>query len=98
MFFVLKKPHLFLECSFAQAIWLQTPILDGYRLPSHIKFIDAMDAALKKLPTLVFDTLCIACWMIWNCHNKLVFDNIVPTHKDLWSWADLYKLEFLEVQ
>lgn len=57
-----------------------------------------MNATLKKLPDLVFDTLCIACWMIWNCHNKLVFDSIVPIHKDLWSRVDLYRLEFLEVQ
>ena len=53
--------HLFLECSFAQAIWLQLPLLNDYRCYSKMKFIDAMDAALKKLFALVFDTLCITC-------------------------------------
>ena len=90
--------HLFLECSFAQAIWLQSPILNGYKVPSNIKFIDAMDAAIKKLTAPVFETLCIACWMIWKCRNKLVFDNIAPSHKELWARAKSYRAEFLEVK
>ena len=75
--------HLFLECPFAQAVWLQSPISNDYRFPSNTKFIDVMDAAPKKLPAIVFETLCIACWMIWKCRNKLVFDNIASSHKDL---------------
>ena len=63
-----------------------------------MKFINAMNAALKKLFAPVFDTLCIACWMIWKCRNKAVFNNIAPSHHDLWSRADLYRLEFVEVQ
>ena len=90
--------HLFLECPFAQAIWLQSPISNDYRFPSNIKFIDAMDAALKKFPAPVFDTLCIACWMIWKCRHKLVFDNIAPSHKELWARAKKYRSEFMEVQ
>ena len=57
-----------------------------------------MNAALKKLFAPVFDTLCIACWMIWKCRNKAVFNNIAPSHHDLWSRVDLYRLEFVEVQ
>ena len=90
--------HSFLECSFAQAFWLQSPISNDYRFPSNIKFIDAMDAAIKKLTATVFETLCMACWMTWKCRNKLVFDNIAPSHKELWAQAEKYRLEFLEVQ
>ena len=57
-----------------------------------------MNAALKSLFASVFDTLCIACWMIWKCRNKVAFNNIASSHKDLWSRADLYRMEFLEVQ
>ena len=57
-----------------------------------------MDAAIKNLPSPVFNTLCIACWMIWKCKNKLVFNNTAPSYKDLWSQADLYRVEFMEVQ
>lgn len=53
--------NLFLECPFAQAVWLQSPISNDYRFPSNTKFIDVMDTALKKLLAIVFDTLCIAC-------------------------------------
>ena len=80
--------HLFLECPFAQAVWLQSPISNDYRFPSNIKFIDVMDTALKKLPAIV----------LWKCRNKLVFDNIAPSHKDLWTRAEVYKLDFMEVQ
>ena len=90
--------HFFLECSFAQAVWLQSSHLRDYRFPPHIKFIDAMDAAIKNLPSPVFNTLCIACWVIWKCKNKLVFNNTAPSYKDLWSQADLYRVEFMEVQ
>ena len=90
--------HLFLECSFAQAVWLQSPLLNDYRCYLKMKFIDAMNAAIKKLSAPVFDTLCIACWMIWKCRNKAVFNNVAPSHHELWSRADLYRLEFVEVQ
>ena len=55
-----------------------------------------MNTALKNLSTPAFDTLCIACWMIWKCRNKVVFNNITPSHHELWSRADLYRLEFME--
>lgn len=90
--------HLFLECPFAQAVWLQSPVSNDYRFPSNTKFIDVMDTALKKLPAIVFDTLCIACWMIWKCKNKMVFDNIAPSHKDLWTRAELCRADFMDVQ
>ncbi|XP_075649856.1 uncharacterized protein LOC142620360 [Castanea sativa] len=90
--------YLFLECSFAQAVWLQSPLLNDYRHYSKMKFIDAINAALKKLSAFVFDTLCIACWMIWKCRNKAVFNNIAPSYHELWTRADLYRLEFMEVQ
>lgn len=89
--------HLFLECSFAQAVWLQSLLLNGYRLYPKMKFIDAINAALKKLSASFFDTLCIACWMIWKCKNRAVFNNIAPSYHELWTRADLYKLEFVEV-
>lgn len=90
--------HLFLECPFAQAVWLQSPISNDYRFPSNTKFIDVMDTTLKKLPAIVFDTLCIACWMIRKCKNKMVFDNIAPSHKDLWTRAELCRADFMDVQ
>ena len=90
--------HLFLECSFAQAIWMQSSHLRDYRFPPHIKFIDVKEVAIKILPSPVFGTLCIACWMIWKCRNKLVFNNYAPSYIDLWSRVDLYKVEFMEVQ
>ena len=86
--------HLFLECFFAQAVWLQSPPLSDYKIHSNIKFIDAMNVALKSLFASVFDRLCIVCWMIWKCRNKVAFNNIAPSHKGLWSWVDLYKMEF----
>lgn len=89
--------HLFLECSFAQAVWLQSLLLNGYRLYPKMKFIDAINAALKKLSASFFDTLCIACWMIWKCKNRAVFNNIAPSYHELWTRVDLYKLEFVEV-
>ena len=90
--------HFFLECSFAQVIWLQSSHLRDYRFSPHVKFIDVMEAAVKILPSPFFDTLCIACWMIWKCINKLVFNNYAPSYKDLWSRADLYRMEFMEMQ
>ena len=90
--------HLFLECSFAQAVWLQSPLLNDYRFYPKMKFIDAMNAALQKLSAAVFDTLCIACWMIWKCRNKVVFNNMAPSYHGLWNWADLYRTEFVELQ
>ena len=90
--------HLFLECSSAQVILLQSSHLRDYRFPPHIKFIDVMEVAVKILPSPFFDTLRIACWMIWKCRNKLVFNNYAPSYKDLWSRANLYKVEFMEVQ
>ena len=77
--------HLFLECSFAQAVWLQSPLLNDYRFYPKMKFIDAMNAALQKLSAAVFDTLCIACWMIWKCRNKVVFNNMAPSYHGLWN-------------
>ena len=57
-----------------------------------------MEAALKNLNSADFDTLCIACWMIWNYRNKLIFENKIASYKDLWARAKLYRLEFKEVQ
>ena len=65
--------HLFLECSFAEAVGLQSLLLNDYRFYPKMKFIDAMNAALKKLPASVFDTLCIACWMIWKMQEQSCF-------------------------
>ena len=56
-----------------------------------------MEATLKILNSLDFDTLCIACWMIWNYRNKLIFENKTPSSKDLWARAEAYWLEFMEV-
>ena len=36
--------------------------------------------------------------MIWKCRDKAVFNNIAPSHHELWSWADLYRSEFVEMQ
>ena len=36
--------------------------------------------------------------MIWNCRNKLIFENKTASSKDLWAWAELYRLELMEVQ
>ena len=36
--------------------------------------------------------------MIWNYRNKLIFENKTPSSKDLWAQAELYKLEFMELQ
>ena len=77
---------------------MQTHFWNGLLLPQQISFIDAMEAALKKLNSLGFDTLCIACWMIWNYRNKLIFENKIASYKDLWARAKLYRLEFMEVQ
>ncbi|KAL0013847.1 hypothetical protein SO802_000916 [Lithocarpus litseifolius] len=63
-----------------------------------MKFTDAMNVALKKLSASVFDTLCIACWMIWKCRNRAVFNNIAPSYHELWAQADLYRCEFVEIQ
>ena len=90
--------HLFLDCSFAQAVWLQSPLLNDHTFFPKMKFIDAMTAALKKLSAAVFDTLCIACWMIWKCRNKVVFNNMDPSYHGLWNRVDLYRMEFAEVQ
>ena len=90
--------HLFLECSFGQAVWLQTLLLNDYRFYPKMKFIDAMNAALKKLSASVFDTLCKACWLIGKCKKRVVFNNIAPSYHELWTRADLYRLEFEEVQ
>ena len=68
------------------------------KLPQHISFIDALEVALKKLSQPDFDTLCTACWLIWNCRNMLIFENKSPSSVDLWSWAELYRLEYVEVQ
>ena len=68
------------------------------KLPQHISFIDALEVALKKLSQPEFDTLCTACLLIWNCKNKLIFENKSPSSVDLWSWAELYRLEYVEVQ
>lgn len=56
--------HLFWECSFTQAVWLQAPFWNDFCLPNHISFIDTLDAAIKKLSSADFDTICITCWMI----------------------------------
>jgi len=57
-----------------------------------------LQVALKKLSQLDFDTFYTACWLIWNCRNKLIFVNKSPSSMDLWSWAELYRLEYVEVQ
>ena len=49
--------HLFLECSFAQAVWLQSPLLNDYRCYPNMKFIDAMNAARNYM--LQSLTLCV---------------------------------------
>ena len=36
--------------------------------------------------------------MLWNYRNKLIFENKTPSSKDLWAQAELYKLEFMELQ
>ncbi|KAK4577914.1 hypothetical protein RGQ29_028162 [Quercus rubra] len=90
--------HLFLECSFAQSVWLQTQFWNGLQLPQPISFIDAMEAALKNLNSADFDTLSITCWMIWNCRNKLIFENKTASSKDLRARAELHRLELMEVQ
>lgn len=89
--------YLFWECSFAQAIWLQAPSWNYFCLPNHVSFIDTLDTAITKLSSADFDTICITCRMIWNCCNKLLFENKLPSSKDLWARADQYRLEFLEV-
>lgn len=40
----------------------------------------------RNYQPLNFDSLCIACWMIWNWINKLIFENKIPSSMDLWSW------------
>ena len=62
---------------------ISSPLWNDCRLPSHINFIDAMEVVLKKLPFSDFETFYMACWMIWSYLNKLVFDNKLPSHKDL---------------
>ena len=89
--------HLFLECSFTQSLWMQTHFWNGLQLPQQINFIDVVEVVLKILNSLDFDTLCIACWMIWNYRNKLIFENKTPSSKDLWARAEAYRLEFMEV-
>ena len=81
-----------------QSVWLQTQFWNGLQLPQPISFINAMEAALKNLNSADFDTLCITCWMIWNYRNKLIFENKIASYKDLWARAELYRLEFMEVQ
>ena len=83
---------------FAQSVWMQTHFWNGLRQPYQISFIDAMEVASKNLTSSDFDTLCITCWMIWNCRNKLIIKNKIPSSKDLCARADTYRLEFLEVQ
>ena len=90
--------HLFWECSFAQSVWMQTHFCNGLKQSYQISFIDAREVASKNLTSSDFDTLCITCWMIWNCRNKLIFENKIPSSKDLWARVDTYRLEFLEVQ
>ena len=77
---------------------MQTHFWNDLWLPQHISFIDAMEATLKNLNSMDFHTLCIACWMIWNCRNKLIFENKNPSSKDLWARTETYWLEFMEVQ
>ena len=36
--------------------------------------------------------------MIWKCRDKTVFNNIAPSHHELWSRANLYRSEFVEMQ
>ena len=68
---------------FAQSVWMQTHFWNGLQLPQQISFIDAMEATLKILNSLDFDSICIACWMIWNCRNKLFFES--KTHPKIYG-------------
>ena len=79
-------------------VWMQTHFCNGLRQPYQISFIDAREVASKNLTSSDFDTLCITCWMIWNCRNKLIFENKIPSSKDLWARADTYRLKFVEVR
>ncbi|XP_075654704.1 uncharacterized protein LOC142624852 [Castanea sativa] len=89
--------HLLWECSFAQAVWLEAPFRNSFSFPLHTQFIDIIDAAIKKLQSPEFEILCVAFWMIWNCRNKVVFENSNPKPDGLWSRASIYTLEFMEV-
>ena len=87
----------FWECSFAQAIWLQAPCWNSFNFPLHIQSMDIIDAAIHKLISPEFEILRVACWMIWNRRNKLIFENKIPCSDGLWSRALVYTMEFMEV-
>ena len=39
----------------------------------------------------------MALWMIWNCLNKVIFENKEPSHAGIWNKAAIYTLEFMEI-
>ena len=89
--------HLLWECSFAQAIWQQAPFGNSFRLPLHISFTEVIDVATQTLHTPKLEIFFVALWMIWNCRNKLIFENKEPRHADIWNRAAIYTLEFMEI-
>ena len=39
----------------------------------------------------------MALWMVWNCRNKVIFENKEPSHAGIWNKAAIYTLEFMEI-
>lgn len=89
--------HFLWECYFAQAVWHQASFWNSFSFSLHIQFVKIIDAAIHKLQSPEFEILCVACWMIWNCRNKLIFENKSSSSVGLWSRASTYTTEFLEV-
>ena len=89
--------HLQWECSFAQAVWLQAPFWNSFKLPLHIQFVEVIDIAIHKLQTPNFEIFCVALWMIWNCRDKLILGVKELSHAGLWSRVVTYTLEFMEI-
>lgn len=89
--------HFLWECYFAQAVWHQAPFWNSFSFSLHIQFVKIIDAAIHKLQSHEFEILCVACLMIWNCHNKLIFENKSSSSVGLWYSASTYTTEFMEV-
>lgn len=76
---------------YSDAFW------NSFSFSLHIQFVKIIDVAIHKLQSHEFENLSVACWMIWNCHNKLIFENKSSSSVGLWSSASIYTTEFMEV-
>lgn len=66
--------------------------------PLHTQFVEVIVTPIHhKLQPPECEIFCVASSIIWNCSNKLIFEDQVLSSVGLWSRAATCTTEFMEV-